>query len=168
MKVILYMAASMNGFIAKSDDNTSWISKEEWDSYSAKVRKAGNVIVGRRTYHILTKQPEFAEFKDVKLVAVSSQDFPLLADNHSIARSPREALHQLRDFQEVIVAGGGKLNASFLQEKLIDEIYIDIEPIVFGDGISLFHSSNFESTLKLLDTKKISEDEIQLHYKVIK
>lgn len=71
MKVILYMAVTINGFIAKEDDDTSWISQEEWDSYSLAVRQAGCLVVGRRTYHILTKQPEFIKFKDIKLVAVS-------------------------------------------------------------------------------------------------
>ena len=86
MKVILYMAISVNGIIAKGDDDTSWISKEEWDSYSLAVRTAGCLIVGRRTYHILTKQPEFAEFKDVKLVAVSHENFEI----QSLGRAKRK------------------------------------------------------------------------------
>ena len=168
MKVVLYMAISANGYIAKEDDNTSWISKEEWDSYSQAVRKAGCLIIGRRTYNILTKQPEFSEFKDVKLVAVSKQKFNLVAANHLIASSPKEALKALDSFDEVIVAGGSILNASFLEGDFVDEIYLDIEPIVFGKGIKLFSDSRFEKNLKLLGTKEISENELQLHYKIEK
>src|SRR3989338_3910249 len=126
-KVILYMAISLNGMIAKSDDDTSWVSKEEWDSYSLAVRTAGNLIVGHRTYEILTKQPEFSEFKDVKLVVVTQENFQTLAPNHLVAKSPKEALELLKNFEEVVVAGGGTLNASFGEENLIDEIFIDIE-----------------------------------------
>ncbi len=168
MKVILYMAISINGMIAKSDDDTSWISKEEWDSYSLAVRTAGNLIIGHRTYGILTKQPEFSEFKDVKLVVVTQGDFQTLAKNHLIAHSPKEALDLLKDFKEVIVAGGGILNASFLAENLVDEIYLDIEPIILGQGIPLFKDKNFERNLKLVGQKKISDNEIQLHYEVLK
>lgn len=168
MKVILYMATSINGLIAKSNDDTSWISQDEWDSYSQAVRQAGCLVVGRRTYHILTKQPEFAEFKDVKLVAVSKDDFKTLSPNHLVVHSPKEALDLLKDFEEVIVAGGGTLNASFMAENLIDEIYLDIEPIVFSEGIPLFKGQNFDCKLKLVDQKKISGNEIQLHYEVIK
>ena len=168
MKVILYMAMTVNGLIAKSDDNTSWISKEEWDSYSHAVRTAGNLIVGRRTYHILTKQPEFAEFKDIKLIAVSHGDFETASPNHRVAHSPAEALKMFEGQTEVIVAGGGLLNASFLAENLVDEIYLDIEPIIFGEGIPLFHSVPFDTNLKFLDSKQISENEIQLHYQVLK
>ncbi len=168
MKVVMYMAITANGLIAKSNDDTSWISKEEWDSYSSFVRKAGSSIIGHRTYDILTKQPEFAEFKDVKIVVVSHKNFQTLSPNHSITKSPKQALELLKDFKEVIVAGGGILNSSFMKENLVDEIYLDIEPIVFGKGIPLFADSDFEAKLQLIDTKKLSDSEIQLHYKVVK
>jgi len=162
------MAISANGIIAKNDDDTGWISKEEWNSYSAAVRAAGCLIVGRRTYNILTKQPEFSELKDVKLVVVSHEDFKTLAPNHLVAHSPKDALALLKDFKEVIVAGGGILNASFLAENLVDEIYLDVEPIVLGDGIPVFKNKDFERKLKFIGYKQITENEIQLHYRVIR
>lgn len=168
MKVILYMAISLNGMIAKSDDDTSWISKEEWDSYSLTVRTAGNLIVGHRTYGILIKQPEFSELKDVKLVVVAQEDFQTLSQNHLVAHSPKEALKLLNNFEKVIIAGGGMLNAPFLEENLVDEIYLDIEPIIIGKGIPLFRDKNFERKLKLLEQKKITDNEVQLHYEVLK
>ncbi len=162
------MAISLNGMIAKSDDDTSWISKEEWDSYSSATRNAGCLVVGHRTYNILTKQPEFAEFKDVKLVVVAQDDFQTLTENHLVAHSPKEALNLLSGFKQVIVAGGGMLNASFMAENLVDEIFIDVEPIILGQGIPLFRDKEFERNLKLVGQKKISDNEIQLHYEVIK
>ncbi len=168
MKVILYMAITANGFIAKNNDDTSWISKEEWDSYSLAVRTAGCLIVGHRTYDILTKQPEFSELKNVKLVVVSEQDPRVLNPNHLVAHSPTEALELLMGFEEIIVAGGGTLNASFLAENLVDEIYLDIEPIIFGNGIPIFKGKDFERRLKLIGQKKITDNETQFHYQVIK
>jgi len=162
------MAISLNGLIAKSDDDTSWISKEKWDSYSLAVRTAGNLIVGHRTYGILTKQPEFSEFKDIKLAIVAQENFQTLAPNHLVVHSPKEALELLKDFKEVIVAGGGALNASFAEENLIDEIFIDIEPIILGQGIPLFRDRNFERKLKFLGQKNITDNEIQLHYRILK
>jgi dihydrofolate reductase len=168
MKVILYMAISVNGMIAKTNDDTNWISKNEWDSYSAFVRTAGNLIVGHRTYDILTKQPEFSELKDTKLVIVAGKDFQALSPNHLVANSPKEALKLLSNFEQVVVAGGGMLNASFFAENLIDEIYLDIEPIILGQGIPVFKDKNFENNLKLIGQNKISDNEIQLHYQVVK
>ncbi len=162
------MAISTNGMIAKNDDDTSWILETEWNSYSHAVRNAGCLIVGRRTYNILTKQPEFSEFKDVELVVVANENFSTIADNHLIAFSPKEALDKLKSFETVIIAGGGILNTSFLKERLIDEIYLDIEPIIIGKGIKFFDDDNFEANLELLETKLLSKNEIQLHYRVIK
>ena len=55
-----------------------------------------------------------------------------------------------------------------LLENLIDELYLDVEPIVFGTGIRLFKEEDFEAKLKLVETKKLSANEMQLHYEVIK
>lgn len=55
-----------------------------------------------------------------------------------------------------------------MKEGLVDEIYLDIEPIVLGKGIQLFEDADFESKLELLETRKFSNNEIQLHYKVLK
>lgn len=168
MKIILYMAITANGFIAKTDDDTSWISKEEWNCYSLTTRTVGNLVIGHRTYNILTKQPEFSEFKDVKIVVIANKKVELVSSNHFIAHSPKEALDILKNEKEVIVAGGGKTNASFLSENLVDEIYIDIEPMVFGEGIPIFHGFSFEKELEFLGMKNISKNEIQLHYKVLR
>ncbi|HYC34657.1 MAG TPA: dihydrofolate reductase [Candidatus Paceibacterota bacterium] len=168
MKVILYMAMTANGLIAKKDDDTSWISKEEWDSYSAFIKKTGNCVVGRRTYHILTNQPEFSELKNISLIVLSTENFETKASNHIIANSPKEALEKLADFSEVVVAGGGITNAAFLSENLVDEIVLDVEPVMFSKGLPLAYGKDFDKKLKLLKTKPVGESGIQLHYEVVK
>ena len=162
------MATTINGFIAKNDDSSDFLTKEESASYVSAVKNAGALIIGRRTYEILSKQPEFQEFlkAGVKIVAVSNNDFKISESNHSVAHSPQEALDLLKNSKEIIVAGGGKLNASFLEGNLIDEIYIDIEPAILGRGIPLFNGGDFEKSLKFLGLKYITETEVQLHYKI--
>ncbi|GEM_PF-126906 len=126
-------------------------------------------IVGRRTYEILTQQPEFVELKKVNLIVVSKQPIiPLLNANHFLVNSPKEALNLLKENQEVIVAGGGMLNTAFMVENLVDEIYLDIEPILLGEGIPFFNGTDFERNLKFIELKKINDQVIQLHYHVIK
>jgi riboflavin biosynthesis pyrimidine reductase len=67
-----------------------------------------------------------------------------------------------------LVAGGGKLNGSFMKEGLIDDIYLDVEPTILGNGIKLFGDRELEKKLRLIGMKRLSRNEIQLHYKVIK
>jgi dihydrofolate reductase len=170
MKVILYMATTVNGFIAKRDDTADFLTKEESASYVDMVLAAGTLIIGHRTYEILATQPEFKKFLEagVKIIAVSSSEFALKDPSHKVAHSPAEALELTRGSKEVLVAGGGILNASFLEADLVDELYIDIEPSLLGRGIPLVNGNDFEKNLKLLGTKQFAENEIQLHYQVIK
>lgn len=57
---------------------------------------------------------------------------------------------------------------AFMKEGLINEIYLDVEPLIFGKGIKLFADSDFEYNLELLEVNKLNENTVQLHYKVIK
>lgn len=172
MKTILYMAVTVNGKIAGPGDDTSWTSKEDWDGFRATCTKVGNAIIGRRTYDMVKK--EGTQLGDV-LTVVLTHNAALLAKkspNTIFTDKPlREVLTMLSDkgFKEALVAGGGILNSAFLKEGLIDEIYIDIQPLILGRGIPLFADGDFESPLKLLDVKTLSNNQtIQLHYKVLK
>jgi dihydrofolate reductase len=170
MKTILYMAITINGFIAKHDDSADFITPAESKSYVKAVKGAGALIVGRRTYEILSTQPEFQEFlkAGIKIIAVSKENFNVKDPNHVTAHSPKEALGIVKSFSKVIIAGGGKLDASFLNDNLIDEIYLDVEPAILGQGIPIFDGGEISKNLKFLGSKKFGVNEIQLHYKVLK
>ncbi|OGD63502.1 hypothetical protein A2160_01020 [Candidatus Beckwithbacteria bacterium RBG_13_42_9] len=171
MKVILYLAMTVNGLIARNDDDTSFVSKTEWETYPALVKEIGNMVVGRRTYEIMRQEDQFDDFAGITIVVVTTdKQFKPAAQSHYPAKSPREAVALLekQGFKEITVAGGSKINASFMKENLVDEVYLDLEPVLLGKGIGLFAPSGFEVKLELLGSKKISANEIQLHYKVIR
>ncbi len=168
MKVILYMAITANGMIAKENDNTGWVSPTEWKSFIGMIQKAGNMIIGRRTYDIMCKNKEFEKMGKVMIIVLSRK---ILNVNHKkiiTVQSPQEALGilQKRKFKTALICGGGKLNSSFMKEKLVNEIYLDVEPIILGKGIKLFADAEFETKLELMEVKKLLGNEVQLHYKV--
>lgn len=168
MKLILYMAQTLNGYIAKENNETPW-SEEEWKSFSNYVNKIDNLIIGRRTYEIMRKSKEFEKIGDPVIVVLSKKQ-GLKTKNIFFVKSAKKAISLLEEkgFKESLVAGGSKTNTSFIKENLIDEIILDIEPFIFGKGINLFSEENFEIKLTLVDTQKISDNLIQLHYTVIK
>jgi len=171
MKVTLYMATTINGFIAKENDDTSFVSEIEWNSFRKMIKNVGNMIIGSRTYKIMKDGGEFENLENVRvLVVLNESGLETIADAHSIVKSPKEALAILEKegFDNALVAGGGTLNTSFITENLVDEIYLDVEPVAFGKGIKLFRENGFEAKLELLETKKLSDNEIQLHYRVLK
>lgn len=165
------MATTANGIIAKEDDSADFLTAIESESYVNTVCKAGALIIGRRTYEVLSEQPEFQKFIEhgVKIVAVSKKGELQLKDvSHRIANSPIEAVELLSDSEIVVIAGGAKLNAAFMKEGLVDEVYLDIEPAFLGQGIPLFNGEDFNVSLKLLGSKMLSDNEIQLHYEIVK
>src|SRR3989344_8153986 len=168
MKVILYMTTTMNGYIAKENNDTPW-SKKEWERFSKYVRKIENIIIGRKTYEIMKKANEFRKIGNPFTIVLTKDK--LKPDKNTIfVKSPKEAIVLLkkRGFKQALITGGGITNSSFLKENLIDEIIIDIEPQIFGKGIKLFADNNFEKRLKLMKISKLSKDLIQLHYKILK
>ena len=170
MKVVLYMAITPNGFVAKENDDTSWVSEVEWNSFRGMINHAGNMIIGRRTYEIMREANQFAGLEKIKVMVITSKKLKDADRDIVFVKNPREALDVLekQKFKEALVCGGGKLNGGFMKENLVDELYLDVEPTIFGNGIPLFGNADFEAKLELLGTKKLSKEEIQLHYHVIR
>lgn len=69
---------------------------------------------------------------------------------------------------EACLIGGQQTISQFIQKGLVDEIYLDVEPLIFGQGIPLFSPADFELKLELLEVKNLSAQTVQLHYKVKK
>ena len=168
MKTILYMASTLNGYIAKVDDSTSWTSKEDWQVFLTMARKMDAIIIGRRTYDVIRK--EHTQIQSAFTVVLTRNIKLLRTNSHTFItdKSLTDVFKLLKDkgCKQVMIAGGGILNSSFMKAGLIDEIYLTIEPIILGRGIPLFADSDFEARLQLLSMKKINKNTIQLHYKV--
>lgn len=172
MKVVLYMAISANAIIARENNKEDFLSHDNWITFAKLAKKAGCMIWGRKTHEIVRKWEK--EYHDdirnvTKLVVSADPDFRLEAGYHP-AKSPEEALKLLRSkgFREVILTGGSMLNSSFAKAGLIDEIILNVEPVVVGRGIGLFFPAEFVLRLKLLGIKKIGRGIVQLHYRVVK
>lgn len=162
------MAISVNGFIAKSNHETPW-SDAEFASYSEKVKEIGNLIIGKTTYDLMYEEKTFTGLHEPFVaVLTSSVDKPQRKKTVYV-NNFENALKELekKGFDTALVGGGSKLNTAALKSGKINEIYIDIEPFVFGQGIPLFAPTDREIALKLIYTKRIGDSGIQLHYKVI-
>lgn len=170
MKVTLYMAVTANGLIAKPDDNTDFTSKEDWKSFKEICERTKAVIVGRRTYETMLEDPALFWPRCSYYVLTSRALESSIKNVTFLNKSPQEVLKIIESegFTEACVAGGSKLNSSFMKEGLIDEIFLDIEPTIFGQGLPLFAPANFEFKLDLLEVKNLSAQTIQLRYKIKK
>ena len=168
MKVILYMATTANGFIARADNSVAW-SDVEWQEYARVLKDVGAYIVGATTYQMMKEDNEFDRIGNPAMCVLTHS---AKEDDGRVmfAVTPEEALSKLggRGFTKVIVGGGTQCNAAFLKAGLVDEIILDIEPMLFGHGLPLLFQCALEVPLELIETKKLSENELQVHYRVVK
>lgn len=170
MRVIIYAAPTPNGMIAKENYNEDYVSAGNWRLFVKTVRQAGSVVIGRRTFEVAVKTGVFPIRPALNVVMTSRKvenkwgDSALFTD-----KSPREVIRLLkgRGFKTMIVAGGS-VSTSFIREKLVDEIRLDFQPEIFGKGTRLFEGEDFDAKLELIGTKKLSKNEVQLRYGVLK
>jgi len=149
MKTVLYMAIAANGAVANHQGGTPW-GKASWQNYIRATNAAGNLIMGRTTYDVMERNGEFDPFDPkVKLFVVSSHPAPPKAIAEFVA-TPAEAIKRLSDFEIIMVAGGPILATSMLKANQLNEIHLDIEPIILGGGVPLI-PNQLERHLTLLD-----------------
>ena len=170
MKVIVYSVPTVNGLIAREDENDyNFISDKSWAVYLKTLKEAGVFVMGRRTYEISLKTGAFPY--DCLNVIMTNKEIKNKWGDKAIFtdKSPKEVLKMLerKGFDRVIVTGGN-LSASFIKEKLVDEIWIDLMPRIFTRGKPLFDGAYFDAELKLLKVKRFSKNEVQLRYKIVK
>ncbi|HEY1646175.1 MAG TPA: dihydrofolate reductase family protein [Candidatus Saccharimonadales bacterium] len=169
MKVIMSMAITADGFIAKSNDDTSYLSEEGWDEFNARVSEIGNIIMGRKTYDIMFEDKSIEGIKNATIVVLSSSKTGDVAGIHYEA-SAENALAYLdnKGFDTALLSGGASTNTAFMNAGLVDEVWLDVEPTLIGKGVNLLELKEQEVHLKLIDTKKLSKNVIQLRYELMK
>src|SRR3989338_1817732 len=74
---------------------------------------------------------------------------------------------EAKNFQSAILGGGARTNASFLKAGLVDEIWLTVEPKVFGAGLNFTEGEALNLNLELIESKEIGDHAVQLRYKVI-
>ena len=165
------MGVTVNGYIAKENGDSEWTSEEDLQGFMKHSKNAGNIILGKNTFLEASKQGYFP-FPDSLNIVMTHQEIENKWGEKVIftTKLPKKVLQMLNEkgFETAFIAGGGTLNSSFIKEGLIDEIFLDVEPLIFGKGIPVFAADDFEYELELLEVNKLNSDTVQLHYKVKK
>ncbi len=171
MKVILTMAISANGMIATKEGSEDFLSNENWKQFVNLAKKIGCFVWGRKTYEAVMKWEGdyLKELQGVKKVIISGSDLDLEKD-FFLAKSPEDALKMVEDegFKEVIITGGAITNSYFAKKGLIDEVILDVNPVILGEGIPVFSPNDFELNLDLISAQKVGQEIIELKYEVKK
>jgi dihydrofolate reductase len=157
-KIILYIACSIDGMIARENGSVDWLDQfsntSEDYGYHEFYKKIKNVILGNKTYKQVLTFGEYP-YKDKKSFIFSRKEN---SDDRFVKDT--DFIKDLKG--ETWLVGGSILIEEFLKKNLIDEFIISVMPLVLGKGIPLFR--NMEVDLKLIDVVKYDSGVVQLKY----
>jgi len=170
-KVILYIAASIDGFVARHDGGIDWLSIVEREGedygYAAFYDSVDALVMGRKTYVLSLGFKEWPypgkrSFVFSRRALKTSRE-----DVVFVSGSVADVLERIEaeGFRRIWLVGGGELTGSFLREDMIDEYVISTIPIILGEGIPLFPAPVREILLELIGTKQFPSGLVQVHYR---
>ncbi len=171
-KLILYIAASLDGYIAKPNDDLSFLSIVEQEGedygYADFIKTIDTVIVGRKTYD--------------KVIAMGYEFPHANKDTYIITRTPRPNIGSVKFYtgnlkdlvsnlklkkgKNIFCDGGAEIVNELLNHQLFDELIISVIPVLVGSGTKLFKDGRPEQKLQLISSKQFEKGLIQLHYKM--
>ncbi len=178
-KIIVYIATSADGYIARPDGDVGWLERPRpKGSYGMSdfFKTIDTILWGRKTYD---KGIEMGMERGMK-----AGGFGPRIKNYVFSRQPQEPTgpgfefvnepvksfaRRLRAQQgkEIWMMGGGGIITSFLDEGEIDEFSIHVIPILIGEGIPLIAPRHRSIPLKLLSTKTFPDGVVHLNYEVV-
>ncbi len=169
-KVTFGGANSLDNYFARKDDAVDWLLwGEEVRAISAEFWKTvDTVVMGRRTYEVAMRSGT-TSYPGVKNYVLSrtlkeSSDRKVEIISEDAAEFIRNLKNQ--DGKDICVMSGGLLAKSLFEANLIDEIGLNIHPVLLGSGIPLFHDMNQQIDLELLDCKPFKNGCVFVSYRV--
>ena len=172
-KVIVHIATSADGYIARPDGNLDWLTSRPapkgFYGMNAFMKTIDTTILGRKTYEESLRLGAKYDGKSRAFV-FSRQATPADAPKgvEFVMGDIAAFVSRLREQtgKNIWLMGGGEIIASFLDDNAIDEFVISVVPVFIGDGIPLIARRHRETRLQLQSTERFEDGLVQLHYVV--
>lgn len=161
-----YAATTVDGRISLAKRSMpDWTSEEDWRFFQSELAKADAVVVGRNTYLAaasrLRKRNAFV-FSG-RISAMTRRGSVTFVNPH---KTDLGVL--FGEYKTVAVLGGARVYSEMLRQGLFDELYVTIEPWVFGRGQTLLTDGKSPFQLKLMSVKRLNKrGSLLLHYRVL-
>jgi dihydrofolate reductase len=169
-KVTFGGATSVDNFFARKDDAVDWLrwGKEVDEIVQSFWKTIDTVLMGRRTYEVAARMGSGA-YPGVKNYVFSRT---IKKTNHKgltfVSEDAASFVRRLKgeEGKDICLMGGGLLAKSLFEADLIDEVGINIHPVLLGSGIPLFHEMPRQIDLELLKCQELSNGCVVLTYGV--
>jgi dihydrofolate reductase len=170
-KVILYIATSLDGYIAQPNDDLGFLSIVEQEGqdygYADFVKTVDAVIVGRKTYDkVISMGIDFPHAdKDTYIITRTSR--PNIGNIKFYTGDLKTLVDELKskNGKNIFCDGGAEIVNELLKSDLIDEFIISVIPILVGNGTKLFKDGRPEKKIEFVSVKSFEKGLTQLHYK---
>lgn len=166
-KVILFIATSIDGYIADKQGGVDWLptdttsNSEEDNTYETFYQAVDTVIMGRTTYDQVVNElsPEHYPYEGKASYVLTSRPGDGKEDIHFTSEPVVALVERLKNEQggNIWIVGGSSVVKPLVEKNLIDEYQIAIAPIILGKGIPLFQTMNQSVALKLKKTQAINQ-----------
>jgi dihydrofolate reductase len=172
-KLSLFIATSLDGYIAKPNDDLSFlklVEKEGEDyGYSEFTANIDTIILGRKTYDYVLKEIGSSHYDNGQrdVYVITRTERPSVGKTTFYTGILTELVQRLKSEigKNIYCDGGAEIINELLKNDLIDEFVISIIPILVGNGTRLFKDGRPEQELELINTKTFETGLTQLHYK---
>ena len=171
--VIVHIAASADGFIARPDGDLEWLTSrpkpEGFYGMSAFMRSIDTKLLGRKTYEWSLRMG--AKFDSKNRTIVFSRHAPPAGAPSGVefvngGVGPFASRLREQPGKDIWLMGGGEIIASFLDEHAIDEFVVTVAPVFIGDGIPLIARRHRHVPLDLQAVERFEDGVVQLRYRV--
>lgn len=173
MKNIVYIATSLDGFIADRNGEIEWLTSippvpETFAGFTALLDSVDAVLMGRNTFEtVLGFEMEWVYSKPVYVWTSKSLEIPeVLKDKVFLVHGEVNAVVEYLKNQNIknLYVDGGRTIQSFIQYDLVHELIITLVPVVLGGGSRLFGETSEHLQFKLNNVLKFDNQLVQLHY----
>ena len=164
-RVRLYVAISLDGFVAGPDHGLDWLFTDGDYGYKQFYAGVAGLVMGRRTYDIVRGFGDWP-YGDRPSWVFTRSPVPAHENVTFVAGRPAELLPKIaaQAGGDLWLVGGGDLTASFMVAGLVDELILSIHPIVLGDGVRLFQRGIPRLDLELVNSETWASGLVQLTY----
>ena len=160
MKIISVFVSSLDGKITKGERSPSlWASEEDQEFFKKTLEENKCIVMGSGTF-----DARYIKSQEGKLRIVLTRN-PEQYEKHKVSEqlefsneNPRELAARLEKagYTQMLLVAGSQVTTAFFKEKLIDELWLTLEPKMFGKGKQIL-TEEVEISLQLLEYKKLNE-----------
>ena len=166
-KLILYIASSIDGYIAGPKGELDWLFTDQDYGYNKFISSVDTVLVGRKTYDDALKMGMKDPFpgKVTYVFTRTPNNFTSKENLVFANENPAELWKWLRNREggNAWLVGGAEIIEPLLQENLIDEYVISIHPVVLGHGIPMFKKIQKRILLNTIKVESFDSGLIQIN-----